>query len=300
VSNENVEVVRGPLQVRQRSTRTLEQRIGIRFPWLVATQAALIGRMPPTSPLRNRMVWRGTRLGMEAFNRRDVAAAVLAGHADFEMNPPREFVEMGFFEPSYRGPEGFREYVSTWSEVLGADLAVQPTEVIDLGERVVLLADLVGRAQASGAPFTGKIATVSTLKRGRATACRRTWTTPRPSKPWGCRSSRSRPAPPRTLRSGRAVDRQPGPPAAQVLAMGREMAVGLAGSHSGGDRRGVDGWRMGRCRRRGRRLGAERVAHAQASRHPLTTLRSRAPTCAGTSGCHWSGGVAVSPAPVPY
>ena len=119
MSQENVEVVRKPLRVRERSSRTLEQRLGIRFPWLVATQAALIGRLPPKSRLRTAMVWRGTRLGMEAFNRRDVEAAVLAGHSDFEMNPPREYVEVGFFEPTYRGPEGFRKYVSTWSEVLG-------------------------------------------------------------------------------------------------------------------------------------------------------------------------------------
>jgi ketosteroid isomerase-like protein len=169
MSHENVEAVRRPLRVSERRSRTLEQRLGVRFPWLVVAQATLIGRLPPKSRLRGRMVWRGTRLGMEAFNRRDVDAAVLAGHADFEMNPPREYVEVGFFEPTYRGVEGFRKYVSTWSEVLGAELGVQPTELIDLGDRVVLLADLAGRAQASGVPFTGKIATVSTLRRGRAT-----------------------------------------------------------------------------------------------------------------------------------
>ena len=169
MSQRNVGFVRKPLRVRERTSRTLGQRLGIRFPWWVATQAALMARLPPTSRLRSIAVLRGTRLGMEAFNRRDVDAAVLAAHSDFETNPPREFVELGFFESSYRGPEGFRKYMSTWSEVLGPELAVQPAELIDLGDRVVLLADLVGRAQASGAPFTGKIATVSTLKDGRAT-----------------------------------------------------------------------------------------------------------------------------------
>ena len=169
MSQEKLKFVRKPLRVREQSSRTLEERLGIRFPWLVATQASLIARLPPGSRLRNRMVWRGTRLGMEAFNRRDVDAAVLAGHSDFEINPPREYVEVGFFEPSYRGPEGFREYVSTWSEVLGPELGVHPAELIDLGDRVVLLADLAGRGQASGVPFTGKVATVSTLKGGRAT-----------------------------------------------------------------------------------------------------------------------------------
>jgi ketosteroid isomerase-like protein len=41
-------------------------------------------------------------------------------------------------------------------------------ELIDLGDRVVLLADLQARGQASGLPFTGTIATVSVLKDGKA------------------------------------------------------------------------------------------------------------------------------------
>ena len=56
---------------------------------------------------------------MEAFNRRDIDAAVSYGHPDFEYDPPREFVEAGFFEACYRGAAGFRNYVSTWSDVVG-------------------------------------------------------------------------------------------------------------------------------------------------------------------------------------
>ena len=93
---------------------------------------------------------------MEAFNRRDLDAAVSPGHPDFEFAPAARVRRGGFFEPCYRGPAGFRKYVSTWSEVWGADLRVEPVELIDLGDRVVLLADAPARAQASGVPFTGK------------------------------------------------------------------------------------------------------------------------------------------------
>jgi ketosteroid isomerase-like protein len=103
---------------------------------------------------------------MEAFNRRDVDAAVIPGTPDFEMYPPREFVDMGF-EPCYRGRAGFRKYMSAWSDVF-ADLRVEPVELIDLGDRIVLLAELPGRGQTSGVPFTGKIATVTVLKEGKA------------------------------------------------------------------------------------------------------------------------------------
>ncbi len=140
----------------------------LRFPRFTDAYARLIGRLQPSSRLRQAALWRGTRLAQEAFNRRDVDAAVTPGHPDFEFRPPREFVEVGFFEPSYRGREGFREFVLAWSDVLGADLRVEPVELIDLGERIVLLAHVAMRAQASRVPLTETIATVSVLKDGRA------------------------------------------------------------------------------------------------------------------------------------
>jgi ketosteroid isomerase-like protein len=44
---------------------------------------------------------------------------------------------------------------------------VEPEELIDLGDRIVLLATGRGRAQASGVPLTTKLATVWVLEHGR-------------------------------------------------------------------------------------------------------------------------------------
>jgi ketosteroid isomerase-like protein len=163
---ESVQVVRKPLSVREQSSRPLDSRLAVRFPRLVSAYGRLIQRLPPTSRVRQAALWRGARLGMEAFNRRDFDAAIVPGSPDFELYPPGEFVAVGF-ERCYRGRAGFRKYVSTWSDVF-ADLRVQPVELIDLGDRVVLLAELPGRGQSSGVPFTGQIATVSVLREGRA------------------------------------------------------------------------------------------------------------------------------------
>jgi hypothetical protein len=80
---------------------------------------------------------------MEAFNRRDVDAAVVPGYPDFELHPPPEFVEAGFFEPRYRGSEGFRKYVSAWSEVLGPRRSPRSRGAVGVGhvtgERGVVL-----------------------------------------------------------------------------------------------------------------------------------------------------------------
>ena len=165
MAQRNVEVVRRPLRVHERTGRTLDQRLALRFPRLAAANGRLIAKLPPRSRIRQAVIWRVVRLAMEAFNRRDLDAAAGAGLPDFEVYPPHEFVEAGFFEPCYRGTAGFRSYMSAWAEAF-ADLRVEPTELLDLGDRVVMLADLDTRGQASRVPFTGKLAQVSEMKDG--------------------------------------------------------------------------------------------------------------------------------------
>jgi ketosteroid isomerase-like protein len=163
MSQENVEVVRKPLRVREQSSRTLDERVAIRFPRLAAAAARQIGRLPPGSRAR----WRTVRLAMEAFNRRDLEAVAIGFHPDLEYYPYREFVEAAIAEPCYHGPSGYRAYVESTYEVWGADVRIDPTELIDLGDRLVVLADMPMRAQASGIALAQTYATVATLKDGR-------------------------------------------------------------------------------------------------------------------------------------
>ena len=174
------QIVRKPLHLRESSTpsrRPLDQRLRIRFPWVAHASAPLFGMLSPSSRVRQALLWRGVRLGLEAFNRRDVDAALAAATytPDFEYFPPREGVEAGFFEPWYRGPEGYRKFMSTWSVVFGADLRVEPEELIDLGDRIVLLGETPGRGQASGIPVTAKLATVWVLKHGKVIRLQAYW-----------------------------------------------------------------------------------------------------------------------------
>jgi hypothetical protein len=160
------QIVRKPLRVREPSSRTLDHRLALRFPRLAATSRRLMDRLPPRSRLRQALLWRAARLGVEAFNRRDLHAFLAGYHPGCKWYPPRELVEAGFAEPCYRGPAGFRKYASAWSEVVGPDLRLEPVEVIDLGDRIVLLAELPVRAQASGVPLIGEYAAVIALRDG--------------------------------------------------------------------------------------------------------------------------------------
>jgi ketosteroid isomerase-like protein len=167
MSQEKMEVVRKPLRVRERSSRTLDQRLFLRFPRLAATSFRLIARLPLGSRIRQVALWRGVRLAVEAYNRRDLDVVVIGYHADLEYYPYREFVEAGLAEPCYRGPSGYRSYIEATYEVWGAEVRLEPTELIDLGDRFVLLANMPMRAQASGIPLTETYAGVSTVKDGK-------------------------------------------------------------------------------------------------------------------------------------
>ena len=167
MSQGNVEVVRKPLRVRERSRRTLDQRLALRFPGLFAASARLIGHLPPRWRPRQVFLWRAWRLALEAYNRRDLAVTVAGFQPDLEYYPYREFVQAGLAEPCYHGPSGYRTYIEGTYEVWGADVRIEPKELIDLGDRMVVLADMPMRAQASGVPLGETYACVATLKNGR-------------------------------------------------------------------------------------------------------------------------------------
>jgi ketosteroid isomerase-like protein len=161
------EVVRKPLRAGARSSRTLDQRVSLRFPRLAAASFRLIARLPPTSRLRQAALWRGMRLATEAYNRGDLDAVAIAYHPDLEYYPYREFVEAALAESCYRGPSGYRAYITATYEVWGAGVQLHPTELIDLGDRLVLLADMPMRAQASGISLSERYAGVMALRDGR-------------------------------------------------------------------------------------------------------------------------------------
>jgi hypothetical protein len=103
VSRENVAVVRKPLQVRDGSSRTLDQRFALRFPPLASASARLFGKLPPTSRIRQALLSRTVRLKAEAFNRRDFKALLLSYHPQAEFRAPRVLAESNILQTSYRG-----------------------------------------------------------------------------------------------------------------------------------------------------------------------------------------------------
>jgi len=167
MSQENVEIIRRPLRVRDVSTRTLDQRFLLRCPRLTAAYVRLVGRLSASSRLRQAAIGRGVRVGLEAYNRRDLEAAFIGWDPRFELHPGRRWVEDGLVESCYRGVEGFRRYAKAADTIAGGKLYLRQVELIDLGGRLLILADAPTHPQASDAPPSDPFAIHAELEDGR-------------------------------------------------------------------------------------------------------------------------------------
>jgi ketosteroid isomerase-like protein len=158
-------VVRQPIRVRASNHRRPEERLFLRFPWLVPPVSRLLFALAPRSRLRKAGIRRLSRLALEGANRGDYAAVFATLPDHFEVVTPRELVQVGF-EPRYRGREGRMRMQQTWVAELG-EFHQEGKEVIDAGDRLVLLARMRGTGASSGAAFDSEIAYLLTVFGGR-------------------------------------------------------------------------------------------------------------------------------------
>lgn len=167
IPQERPEARRTPIAAStERRTRTVDQRLLLRLPQLTEAYVRWIGARPAGSLLRRVAIRRGVQLGVEAYNRRDLEAAVIGWHPDFEYRPGRDWVSKGLVAPCYRGLDGYREYAKTADRIENGALYLRRVELIDLGERILILADAPSRAQPSDAPPRDPFATLAKLRQG--------------------------------------------------------------------------------------------------------------------------------------
>jgi ketosteroid isomerase-like protein len=167
MSEENVEVVRQPMAVRAHSRRRLEERLGLLFPGGLAFFARLAWRLPPRSRLRRALIRRAVQLGLEATNRGDFEAAFAAlYHPDIELIAVGTFITLGH-EPVYRGREERIRFQERWRAEWG-EFRFEPEELIDLGDRLLLVGRVTGTGLSSGVAVDNDWADLFTISAGRA------------------------------------------------------------------------------------------------------------------------------------
>ena len=164
MSSRNAQPVRLKLSPRQRSTRTFEERLALRYPWFADLLARMIALPPPKSRLRQALLSRTVQNGLAAYDRGDIEAIILAFDPDAEFQAPPDHGQEGIlgFRPSYRGHHGYREFDADWRGSWEA-LRVEPRELIDLGDRLLLLASMTARGRGSGVSISQNIAILQTL-----------------------------------------------------------------------------------------------------------------------------------------
>jgi ketosteroid isomerase-like protein len=159
------EVTRQSIEVRESSRRRWDERLVLRFPAIAYALTRWLTRLSPTSALRRatlRHVWRRV---LEAANRGDWEAAFAILPPDYEAHPPADFAALGF-GAVYRGREERLQVQRRWMEVLG-DFQQEAKELIDLGDRILLLAWMRGTGLGSGVGFEGEWAYLITFRDGR-------------------------------------------------------------------------------------------------------------------------------------
>jgi hypothetical protein len=158
----NVVVTRVPHAVRRRS-RNLEERIYVRFPFVLRHLAALMFRLSPRSRLRRVLLRRAFVSGWASFQRRDLELNFLffAPECEFEFPPGLQTLGL---DDSYRGHEGRMEALTKLLDVWGSEL--EPAYMLDLGDRLLNLGIWRTQARASGVPLDQELAQLVTMRDG--------------------------------------------------------------------------------------------------------------------------------------
>ena len=147
------------------SRRRPAERLTLRFPGVVALGGRALERLSPRSRLRQKLVRRAARLFLGAYNRKDFEAAYALFHPDCETLIPHQLVTVGAFEPIVRGSQARLSVQRRWHAEWG-EFRIESTEVIDLGDRVVMLGYVRGSGLSSGAGIDSEWGVVCTIAAG--------------------------------------------------------------------------------------------------------------------------------------
>ena len=101
----------------------------------------------------------------DAYNRRDVGAMLDELHPEVEWLPWLQ-IQLGGGATVYRGHQGIREGIRDGAEAF-SEIQAEPSEVRDLGERVVAIGHLRARGKESGAITESAIAWIVDFTSGK-------------------------------------------------------------------------------------------------------------------------------------
>ena len=164
-------LVREPIEftAKRRKRRKLDEWIWAALPGLIPLTTGAILRLPRQSRIRRAMILYWVHRSYEVANRRDYRIALAAQDPESVISwsgDPTGGIAPDFVGREFRGHDGFRE---AWNAFIDAfeDFRLEPTEVTDLGDRLLIGVRSVGRGAVSGVPVDQHSFTLFTFRGGR-------------------------------------------------------------------------------------------------------------------------------------
>ena len=158
MSQENVESKRG---------RTVEQRIGVRWPGLGPRALGSFLRLPRGSRLRRAFLERNARTAYEVWNRVDMEAARAFADPEVEVYVAQEEDLPVGLDDVYHGPDGYCRAMEEWAEAW-RNWRVDVEDVIEVAQDKFLVAGRhFGEGRASGVTLEQWSAALYTIRRGK-------------------------------------------------------------------------------------------------------------------------------------
>jgi hypothetical protein len=145
-------------------SRHLEERVFLRFPALVRWLARIVSALPPSSGLRRWFVGRGVRNTIEAVNRKDYAATFLLFHPEVVTDYARGLGALGLPTRTVTKLDRMNaqaQWGREWKEYRQDGI-----ELVDFGERLLVLSSSSGTGMHSGASPTMEIAYLVDIDKG--------------------------------------------------------------------------------------------------------------------------------------
>ena len=163
VAADNIEVVRVPMEPTEHPRRRIEERLGVRFPRLLAAFGWLAWRLP--GGLRRSIAHRFVRIAWEALNRKDLEACFMLYHPDCESTYPVGMTTLGVEPGTYNREERIRSQdrlMNEWSA-----FGFEPEELIFAGDDLLSIGRMKATGQLSGASVDTDWAAIFTIRDAR-------------------------------------------------------------------------------------------------------------------------------------
>ena len=163
---DQVDAVRIPFGpgVRLRTRRSFDERLLVRWPRIWPALARPSLRLLPRSGRRHALLRRAALSGWSAWARGDLELMLVRYAPDCLFESPPEYVSAGM-RGAYYGHAGAREQAADLRESW-EQMDITPLEIVDAGERFVILGHVHIRGRGSGAEWDSEIGVAYWLEQG--------------------------------------------------------------------------------------------------------------------------------------